>query len=233
MKKNRIAVIGLGDFGKQLVKLLFIEGHEVIAIDKNEEVIHEVKDDCTNAVCLDSTEESALKSQGLEEMDFVILAVADDFETLIITADVLKRIGVREIIARYQTELHVRILKMLGITNIFNPEERAAKNMAEQFGYSNIKGNMIVSDEYRIAEIVVPDFFAGKTVGEVSLKENYNLHLITVKRFRANPKAKRANDDMIQEVLGIPSKTLAFRSKDVISVFAKHEDVEYFLDNVR
>lgn len=205
----------------------------MIAIDKDEEVIHDIRNDCTNAVCLDSTEADALKSQGLDEMDSVILAVADDFETLIITADALKRIGVKEIHARYQTDLHVRILKMLGITNIFNPEENAAKNMGEQFGYSNIKGNTIISDEYRISDVIIPEFFVGKTIEEVGLKENYNLHLITVKRYRANPKAKRRNDDMIQEVLGIPSKTLPFRSKDIISVFAKHEDVEYFLENVR
>ncbi|NUM41867.1 MAG: TrkA family potassium uptake protein, partial [Leptospiraceae bacterium] len=209
------------------------EGHEVVAIDKNEEVIHEIRNDSTNAICLDSTEEDALKSQGLDEMDFVVLAVADDFETLIITADILKRIGVREIHARYQTDLHIRILKMLGITNIFNPEENAAKNMGEQFGYSNIKGNTIISDEYRISDIIVPDFFVGKTVEEVGLKENYGLLLVTIKRYRVNSQAKRKSDDMILEVLGIPLATTPFRSKDIISVFGKHEDVEYFLENIR
>ena len=34
MNRKKIAVIGLGDFGKELVKCLYEEKHEVIAIDK-------------------------------------------------------------------------------------------------------------------------------------------------------------------------------------------------------
>ncbi|MCE9501004.1 MAG: TrkA family potassium uptake protein [Leptospira sp.] len=232
MKKNKIAVIGLGDFGKELVKQLFLEKHEVVAIDKEMLTIDEIKDHCTNAICLDATDEHALRAQGLEEMDFVILATADDLETLVITADILRQLGVKEIIARYKTELHIRILKMLGITNIFNPEEKAARNMAEQFGHSSIKSSLIISEEFRIAELVIPELFAGKTVEEIQLKENYNLLLITIKRMRHNLQAKRKSDEMKQEVLGIPQKTTVFRSNDIITVFGKHEHVEEFLNTV-
>ena len=54
MNRKKIAVIGLGDFGKELVKCLYEEKHEVIAIDLNMELVEEIKDFCTNAVCLDS-----------------------------------------------------------------------------------------------------------------------------------------------------------------------------------
>ncbi|MBP9888524.1 MAG: TrkA family potassium uptake protein [Leptospiraceae bacterium] len=230
MNRKKIAVIGLGDFGKELVKCLYEEKHEVIAIDLNMELVEEIKDFCTNAVCLDSTDESAMLAQGLEDFDYVILATADDFETLVITSDILKRIGVKEIIARYQTPLHIRILKMLGITHIFNPEERAAKNMAEMFGHANIKGSIILSEEYRIAELVVPDFFNGKSITEVKLKEKYNLLLVTIKRYKNHSKNKRREDDAILETLGIPSANTIFRSKDIMVVFGNHEDVEKFLN---
>jgi trk system potassium uptake protein TrkA len=229
MKGKKIAVIGLGDFGKELVKCLFIEGHEVVAIDKDMELIEDIKDNCTEAVCLDATDESALKSQGLEDFDYVILAVADDFETLIITSDILKRIGAKEIIARYQTELHVRILRMLGITNIFNPEERAAKNMSEMFAHKSLKGSTILSENFRIAEVVVPEFFVGKVLTDVKLKEKYNLLLITIKRFKSANKMKRKEDVVALETLGIPSNDMTFRKGDIMVLFGSHNDMEKFL----
>lgn len=231
MNRKKIAVIGLGDFGKQLVKYLHQEGHEVVAIDRNIDLVNEVKDYSSNAIAIDSTDEVAMRSEGLEEMDFVVLAVADDFETLVITSDILKRMNVKEIIARYQTELHIRILKMLGIVNIFNPEERAAENMSEMFGHRNIKGSMILSEEYRISELLVPEFFVGKTISEIGLKDKYSLLLITIKRTKQSPKNnKRQSDEKQIETIGIPNANTSFRSKDIMVVFGNHEDIEKFLN---
>ncbi|MDX1961482.1 MAG: TrkA family potassium uptake protein [Leptospiraceae bacterium] len=231
MKRKKIAVIGLGDFGKELVKCLHEERHEVIAIDKEMELIDEIKDFTTNAIRMDCTDEQAMKAQGLEEFDYVILATADDFETLIITSDILKRIGVKEIIARYQTELHVRILKMLGITSIFNPEERAAKNMAEMFAHANMKGSMMISEEFRIAELLVPEIFVGKTLEEVKLKEIYSLLLITIKRYKQTA-GKRKEDAPTLETMGIPNNKTTFKTNDIMVVFGNHDDVEKFLNSI-
>jgi trk system potassium uptake protein TrkA len=232
MKHKKIAVIGLGGFGKELVKSLYEEGHEVVAIDRAMELIEEIKDYCTNAICMDATDEQSMKAQGLDNFDYVVLAIADDFETLILTSDILKRIGVKEIIARYQTELHIRILKMLGITHIFNPEERAAKNMAEMFRHKNMRGNLIIAENYRIAEMVVPEFFVGKTLAEVKLKEIYKLLLITIKRTKHNPKYKRKEDATTYETQGIPSFNMTFKEGDIMVVFGEDDDVEKFLDEI-
>jgi trk system potassium uptake protein len=232
VKKKKIAVIGLGDFGQQLVKCLHEEKQEVVAIDKDMELIEDIKDYCTDAIRMDATDEGAMRSLGLDDFDYVVLAVADDFETLIITSDILKKIGVKEIIARYQTELHVRILKMLGITHIFNPEERAARNMSEMFRHANLKGNLIIADNFRIAEIVVPEFFIGKALTEVKLKEEHQLLLVTIKRYKVNPKNKRRDDNMIQETIGIPHIHFIFRQGDVMVVFGEDAAVEKFLIHI-
>lgn len=232
MKKRKIAVIGLGDFGQQLVKCLHEERQEVVAIDKDMDLIEDIKDYCTDAIRMDATDEAAMRALGLDDFDSVVLAVADDFETLIITSDILKRIGVREIIARYQTELHVRILKMLGITHIFNPEERAARNMAEMFRHSHLKGNMIIADDFRIAEIVVPDFFIGKALTDVKLKEAHQLLLVTIKRYKTATKQKRKDDNPIQETIGIPPNNFIFRHGDIMVVFGKDDAIEKFLIHI-
>ncbi len=182
MQRKKIAVIGLGDFGRSLVRTLYNEGHEVTAIDHDMGTIEEITVDCTNAVCLDPRDERALRSQGLEEMDAVLLASAESFESLIVTADNLKKIGVKEIIARYRTDLHIRIFNMLGIQNLFNPEDQAARNIAERFSHSGIQKSTYVTDEYLIDEIIVPEILIGVSLKDSRLREDYNLTLITIKR---------------------------------------------------
>ena len=57
----RIAVIGLGRFGRSLAISLAERGAEVIAIDKDREAVDAVKDKVALAVILDSRDEGALR----------------------------------------------------------------------------------------------------------------------------------------------------------------------------
>ncbi len=52
-----VAVIGLGTFGAKTAVRLFEKGAEVIAIDKNDELVDKIKDRVTHAVALDVTDE--------------------------------------------------------------------------------------------------------------------------------------------------------------------------------
>lgn len=90
-KKKNKTVIGIGSFGKLFVQYLFEDGHEVIAIDKDPVIIDSIKDSVTIAVALDATDEHALISQGIADVDYAVIALADDFETSIICAESLKK----------------------------------------------------------------------------------------------------------------------------------------------
>ncbi len=225
---KKIAVIGLGDFGKSLVHALLDDGHEVAAFDRDHETIQGMQHYVTNAVCLDTTDERAMRTQGLEDMDVVILASAERFETLIITADVLRRIGVTEIIARFKNDLQKRILTMLGITNIFNPEENAARSMADRFHREGIKTSFLLSDQYRVTEVLLPRTFIGVTIKESKLRENYKLNLVTVKRPRKKNPMSRADTE---DILGILDGNEAFKEGDILVLFGAHTDIDSFLDH--
>lgn len=137
--KKRIAVIGLGDFGKTLAVYLNENGHEVTAIDKDIKVVEEIKDHCALAVCVDTSSKSSLKELDLEDMDEIVVALAENFESLITTAYNLKDMNLKCLHVRYHSELNRKILQMIGIENLFNPEERAAASMAEQLSYKGVK----------------------------------------------------------------------------------------------
>jgi trk system potassium uptake protein TrkA len=63
---KRFAVIGLGRFGKKLAMALSMSGAEVIAIDKDRDIIEDLRDEVSHAVRLDSTDEDALRAQGVD-----------------------------------------------------------------------------------------------------------------------------------------------------------------------
>jgi trk system potassium uptake protein len=230
MIRKRIAIIGMGGFGKVLAERLYLEGHEVLAIDNRIEEIEEIKDKCTAAVCLDATDENALRSQGLEDMDVAVISVAESFETLVVCADILKGLGVKEIYARYKTDLHKKILRMIGVQHIFNPEEKAAINMAEALRHQGIFTNLFLSEDYRIADIMVPEGIVGKSIAELEIREKYFLNIVTIKRKKRNEKQKRQTDEEKEVILGIPQDTDRFRANDIIVVFGKQSDINKFLE---
>lgn len=225
MRKRRIAVIGLGDFGIELVKRLHEDGQEVTAVDQDRGKIDRIQEFCTYCVAMDSTDESELREHGLDEMDVVVLAIGDNFENLIVTADALKKIGVNRIYARYQSDLNKRVLKMLGVENVFNPEEQAALSMAEQLAHSSIQGVTPIGDEYRILEAIVPKHLVGKTVQGSRLREDWNLNLVTIRR----PKKSKRKSASEEEILGIPSPHLVLLEGDVLILFGRNGDLDVLL----
>lgn len=233
-KTKKLAVIGLGDFGMVLVRCLNKEGHEVVAIDSDSAKIDAVKEDCVDVAIMDSTDEVAMKNIGFRDFDRVIVAVANDFENLMVTADILIRVlELKNVTIRYQTELQKRILKQtIGITDLFNPEETAAMNMAEQFDHRLMRKAFILSDDFRIAEFQVPRSFIGKSLAELNFKETYKLLLVTVKRLRLVEKTNRSTDEKEIEPIGIPEQSIEFRENDIIVVFGNHVDLEDFFENV-
>ena len=67
-----ILLIGVGSFGKLIAKQIHELGHQVMAIDKDEDRINEVLPYVTNALIGDSTNESFLNSIGINNFDVCI-----------------------------------------------------------------------------------------------------------------------------------------------------------------
>ena len=80
---KRFLVVGLGQLGYELARALHEKGAEVIAVDKNMDLIDEIRDTVTSAICLDSTDEEALKSLKVQDVDAAIIAIAEDIEALL------------------------------------------------------------------------------------------------------------------------------------------------------
>ncbi len=222
---KKIAIIGLGDFGKALVKKLNQEGHEVIAIDIDLKTIEQIKDYCTHAVCLDSTDESALVAQGISDMDLIYLTSSANFEALIVTTKILiKHCSIEKIIVRYRNEIQKEILeKMFNIQTTFNPEEEAAKNMSLYATHkTKIKKSYSIIDDYEIIETQIPSSYIGQAIKEINLRKDFKLNILLVESKISAKEYERKEID----------QDYIFKDGDLMLVFGKKDNIKRFLEFV-
>jgi trk system potassium uptake protein TrkA len=215
---KKIAVIGLGDFGKALVKKLNEDGHEVTAIDRDLKTIEDIKDYCTHAVCLDSTDETSLLAQGIRDMDLIYLTSSANFEALIVTTKILEKHCPKDrIIVRYRNEIQKEILeKMFNIQKIFNPEEEAAKNMSLLAKHHIIGKSYSIFDNYEIIEVQVPKKYLDKPIKDIDIRSVYNINILMIKQ-------KDKEIDVTPEY--------KLTNEDVLLIFGRQDNIKRFIDS--
>ncbi len=217
---KKVAVIGIGNFGAHLAVTLAKQGAEVLAIDSSMDRLEDVKDKVTYTVRLDSTEEKALRDQGLTELDAVIVAIGDDFEATLLTVVALQNIRVKRIIARATTKTHERILRHLGIEEVISPAVEAAERLADSLMYRGVIDSLELSSDYSIVEVNAPEAFIGKSLGELQLRETFDVNLITIKRIEQEPRLLGLRSRTIEKILGIPTPDMVVQRGDVLVLFA-------------
>jgi trk system potassium uptake protein TrkA len=225
---DKFAVIGLGLLGTGIAQALADRGAEVLAIDNDEEKIEDIKDEVAHAVELDSTDDKALYAQNLQDMDGVVVAIGHNFEGLLLTTVLLKEIGVKRIICRVSSKHQRMILEKIGVTEIFAPDEEVGKTVAERLIHPDVKSFLPLPDDYEIIEISTPKKVANKSVIEVSLRERYNLNLITIKRqFHEEIKGELTP---VEHIIGVPKKDTVLLETDVVILLGKSYDVDRFVE---
>ncbi|PKN74505.1 MAG: potassium transporter [Candidatus Cloacimonetes bacterium HGW-Cloacimonetes-2] len=177
----KYAVIGIGRLGYTVATILAENGMDVIAIDKNKDLIDEISGKVTTALCIDSTDESALRSLGLNEVDAVIIGIGTNIQESILTAAILKKIGVGIIYAKVESQLHGRILELIGVQHILLPEEMVGNQLAKSLISRNILEYINLSSGHIVVEMVVPKAFVGKTLQELALPSARGINVIAIK----------------------------------------------------
>lgn len=198
LKKKQFVVIGMGRFGSSVAKTLFHLGFEVLALDKKEERIHEHIDHVTHAVQVDSTDEEALRALGIRNFDVVIVAIGQDIQSSILTALILKELGVEMLIVKAQNELHGKVVKKIGADKVIFPERDMGQRVAHHLISSNILDFIELSDDYSIVELKVAKPMIGKNLRQLDIRARYRCNVIAIK---SNGKMNIAPDaeDIIKE----------------------------------
>ena len=217
---KRFAVIGLGKFGQKLAVALAMSEAEVIAIDQNREVIENLRDQVSHAVRLDSTDEDALRAQGVDKVDVAIVGIGQGsrgFESAILTIVNLKAIGVKQIYARAESLIAGEVMSKVGATEVIYPEIESAQRWAYKLIAPLISDKIDFGPGYSLARVKAPASFNKKTVSQLQLRQKYNMNLITIKR-GADTEAKT-------EIVNVPLPDTVIYEGDTLMLAGSDADL--------
>ncbi len=223
-------VIGLGYFGSKLASNLTGLGHEVIGVDIHSARLDELKDSITTVMKMDSTNINAIKSLPLDDTDAVIVTIGEDVGASILTLSILKNLKVRRIIGRAINELHQTILSQIGIEEIVLPLEEAANHITSMLQLKNTLRLIEISDDYALAEILVPEKYVGHSLETVNMEKRFDIKLIGVK---TPPSAGVLTTIFKREYKVDLSYNVTFllREKDILILAGKIVDIKRFIDS--
>ena len=183
--KKQIVVIGLGRFGESLAKTLCGIGHEVLALDSEENLVQKVVPCVTQAVQVDPTNEIALRELGVGNFDIGIVSIPV-IETNVISTILLKKLGVRYVIAREVNDLHGEILRKIGADKVISPEREMGTGLAYVLTLGDVIDYIPVTTEYGVVKVSAPSHFIGKSLSELGLSHHGKTEVIVLILQRKN-----------------------------------------------
>ncbi len=220
----KFIVIGLGYFGATLATRLTEQGHEVIGIDNRYERIDELKNQITNVMEMEATNENALKTLPLNDTDAVIVAIGEDIGSSILSLSILKKLGVKNIIGRIISPIHKNILNQIGIENTIHPESQTAVQISLQLQIKNALKITEIDENNVIVEFKVPQKYITHTLGTANLDSRFKLKIIAIKSLEKKGLLSR---EQTKTTL-TPDDTYIFRENDVLVVAGLLDNMKKF-----
>ncbi len=218
---RQFAVIGLGWFGWSVAKTLSEKGHQVLAIDKDEELVQEVSEFVTEAVQVDSTDEKSLKAVGITHVDVAIVGIGTNLEASVLTALILKELGVQHIVARAVTDEHGKVLERVGATKVVFLERDMGSRIANSLISPSILEHIELSPEFSIMETVPPKDFIGKSIRDLDVRAKHGLNIIAVRK-------KEKSLEPSSELNVAPKADYIIKQGDIFVIIGSNANLDKF-----
>lgn len=177
-----VLLIGLGRFGKHIAMELHTLGHEVMAVDDNEERLDEAMPYVTSGQIGDSTNEAFLASLGVKNFDVCIVTISNDFQASLETTYLLKELGAKLVVSRAERDGQAKFLLRNGADEVVYPERDLAKWAAIRFTSDHIMDYIELDDDHGIYEVDVPDQWEGKSILQIDIRKKYGINILGIKR---------------------------------------------------
>ena len=192
---KQFVIIGMGRFGKSLAETVYSAGHNVLAVDKEEEEIQKLESErivTFSAIC-DAKDKDALAKLGInEDFDVGVVCIGEDTLSSILSVLILKELGVKKVIAKAIDRLQVQVLKKIGVDEIVFPEVDTGKRLGFNLINSHILEELEVSSDYSVVELEPPANMIGKRLKDLQLRDKFSANILCIKRgseINPNPRA--------------------------------------------
>lgn len=211
-----VLVVGIGRFGYHLIDQLNKAGDEIMAVDLSEERLEPVMNMVTSSLIGDATNESFIKSLGVENFDVCFVAIGDKFQSSLEATSLLKECGASYVVSRASRSVHEKFLLRNGADSVIFPERQLAEWSAIRYCSGRVIDYLDYPGDYSIFEVRVPKTWIGKSLAELSIRNKLHLNVLSVKR----------NGETTIE---FPAD-LVFEENDTVTVFGADKDIKKSLN---
>jgi trk system potassium uptake protein TrkA len=198
---RQFVVVGLGRLGISMVGTLDSLGHEVLAVDKSEDVIQDLADDLPNVhlVAADATDEDTMRGLNVEVFDAAAVMMGENsVEDGILATAILKEVGVPRIVARATGGIHARVLERVGADRVIQPEREIGVQVARTMASPVLLDYIDLGEDEALIEAGVPKEWLDKSLSELNLSQKLGLTVIVLKS-KGGPGSLPHGDTVLHE----------------------------------
>ncbi|MCF0217921.1 MAG: TrkA family potassium uptake protein [Malacoplasma sp.] len=209
---NKYLIIGYGKFGRGFALRLLKEGvkeSKIYIVDKEEATLEDAKSSFSNVMATQVTDFEILDGIDINEINIVVIAMSDLESSLMIAANCVKYPN-KKFMAKAKNEIHLKLLKTLGVDDVVIPEEELGSRLAYR---SLFKGNLDIfdiDDLYCIIHIKLDNLknIENKTLAQLNLRAVFECNIFGIKR---------------DNQFFIPSADVILKTNDIISVICRKD----------
>ncbi len=177
-----VLLIGINKFGTLIAKQLHSLGHQVLAVDRDEERINAVLPIVTDAQIGDSTNEAFLRSLGVNNFDVCIVTIGSDFQSSLETTSLLKELGGKLVVSRADRDVQTKFLLRNGADEVINPEKQVAQWAAIRYTSDHILDYISLDSSHAIYEVSVPKEWIGKSIVAIDIRKRYSINILAIRQ---------------------------------------------------
>tara|TARA_A100001015_G_scaffold127844_1_gene141722 strand:+ start:2044 stop:2748 length:705 start_codon:yes stop_codon:yes gene_type:complete len=226
--KKTFAVLGIGHFGFQVAITLTQKGFEVLAIDSDEEIVEEVKDLVSQSIIVDTTDEKAMRSINITNVDVAIVAIGSNVQSSLLTTALLQRMNVSEIHVRFINNLQESILKSMGIKNVIGIEKEMGIQLANTLSTEKVGRYISISERHSLMEIAVPGGLVNKTLKDLHIRSQFSINIVGIKT-----RVPTITDDGEMtfkiEMTDVPDPNYPLKKEDMLVIAGTDDNLRKFI----
>ena len=179
---KNILLIGAGHFGRHIAMQLSQLGHQVMAVDTDEERINDVLPFVTKAQIGDSTNAELLRALGIMNFDVCFVTISGNFQNSLETTSLLKELGAKYVVSRAERDVQAKFLLRNGADNVVYPEKQMAIWAAKRYTADHIFDYIEIDKQHAIFEVEVPKAWVGKSIGTLDVRKKFGINILGIKR---------------------------------------------------
>lgn len=204
MRMKRFIVIGLGNFGSTVAATLHSIGHDVVALDRDEERVDRMSQSVARAAVGDGTDIRTLRQVGAEDADAGVISTGDNITASAMTALLLRDLGVEEIYVKVISDDHGRLIEKIGVTETIFPERESGVRLGKRISSRSLLNYVALGENFSLQEMAVPSGWVGRSLRELQLPRRLGISVVAV------------HDMLMDRILSVPDPDAPLKDSDTL-----------------